>query len=212
MSEGGPDDGSAGGGSRDEPFGDLKRRLRARSEAGDDTSDRVERAEVADREGITDADHEGVADADGTREGGGTRGTDGDAGGGADELFEEMDVTDVDAERVWESVLDDEAGDGDGASIGPSAGGPDETGDTADTADAADADEGHVVRKRDHCESCECFTAPPEVACTDEDGEIVEVVDSERFRVRNCPVVAGRIDTDGTVLDGSDVSVVDGFE
>jgi len=208
MSEGGSGDGPASGGGRDEPFGELKRRLRARSEAGDDTSERVEHAEVADREGVTDADDTR------TPEGGGPRAT-GEVGGGADELFEEMDVTDVDAERVWASVLDDEAGDGDGVSIDHSAGGPGETSETVDTGhtdDTADADEGHVVRKRDHCESCKFFTAPPEVACTDEDGEIVEVVDSERFRVRNCPVVAGRIDTDGTVLDGSDVSVVDGFE
>jgi hypothetical protein len=185
MSEGEPDGGPTGDGGRDEPFGDLKRRLRARSEPDD------------------------------VHEDGGVERTEGDVGAGADELFEEMDVTDVDAERVWESVLDDEVGDADGPPVDPSAGGPDETvgtGDTADAADAADADEEHVVRKRNHCESCECFTAPPEVACTDDDGEIVEVVDSERFRVRNCPVVAGRIDTDGTILDGSDGSVVDGFE
>jgi hypothetical protein len=201
MSEGGRDDGPTGDGSRDEPFGELKRRLQARSEADDGTAERVEHADAA---------REGIADADGTHEGGGSRDTsDADGGGsGADELFEEMDVTDVDADRVWESVVDDE----DGASIDPSAGGTDGTVDTGDTVDAVDADEGHVVRKRDHCESCEFFTAPPEVACTDEDGEIVEVVDSERFRVRNCPVVAGRIDTDGTILDGSDGGVVDGFE
>ncbi|WP_318568458.1 hypothetical protein [Salinigranum marinum] len=213
MSEGGSDDGPTGDGGRDEPFGDLKRRLQARSESGDGATDRVEHAGVADRDGITDTDRGGVTDADDTREGSGARGADAGVGGGADELFEEMDVTDVDADRVWESVLDD-ADDGDGASIDPAAVGADKRVGTDDTADAADADEGHVVRKRDHCESCEFFTAPPEVACTDEDGEIVEVVDSERFRVRNCPVVAGRIDTDGTALDASDGngSVVDGFE
>lgn len=195
MSEGGRDDGPTGDGSRDEPFADLKRRLQARSEADDGTAERGEHA---------DPDRGGVTDTDDIHGGGGARGTSGPDEGdrGADDLFEEMDVADVDADRVWESVLDDE----DGASIDPSAG------ETGETDDAVDADEGQIVRKRDHCESCEFFTAPPEVACTDEDGEIVEVVDSERFRVRNCPVVAGRIDTDGAVLDGSDDGIVDGFE
>ena len=49
-----------------------------------------------------------------------------------------------------------------------------------------------VVPKRGYCQGCEYLAAPPDVACTHPDGEILEAVDLEHFRVRNCPVVAHR--------------------
>ncbi|WP_338729559.1 hypothetical protein [Haladaptatus sp. DJG-WS-42] len=49
-----------------------------------------------------------------------------------------------------------------------------------------------VVEKQAFCESCEHFTAPPEVGCTHDGTKILEQTDMRHFKVRNCPVVAQR--------------------
>lgn len=99
------------------------------------------------------------------------------------ELFEEVDVGDIDAEAVWEAVVEEGTP-------------PEEAlGDLQDTAAAeveaaepAGVDE-HVVDKREYCQRCEFFSEPPEATCTNEGTEILELVDSDSFRVRNCPKV-----------------------
>ena len=59
---------------------------------------------------------------------------------------------------------------------------------------AADEDgDEHVVAKRSYCERCRYLSDPPEVRCTHPGTTIVEFVDTERLRVRNCPVVAERL-------------------
>jgi hypothetical protein len=93
-----------------------------------------------------------------------------------DDLFESVEVADVDDEAVWESFVEGEAE--------PEA----EVGLGAEARDAADPDE-HVVPKRTFCQRCPHFSAPPETACTHEGTAIVEVVDADHFRVRHCPVV-----------------------
>jgi hypothetical protein len=193
----GPDDGDASRaddrptGGEAEPLGDLARRLRER---------RAERAGSHDGDGdapdgATD-DSAAGSRAGTTRRAAGDRpdrddladfGTD-DAG---DDPFEEMDVADVDTDAVWDAVLDEET----------DAAGTDAVAGTGPAAVAADAEtaagDDQVVDKAEFCESCRFFTAPPTVACSYEGSEIVEVVDTERFRVRNCPVVAGTVGTDG---------------
>ncbi len=63
------------------------------------------------------------------------------------------------------------------------------TDDTPDVErDGADA----VVPKSRYCQNCRFFSDPPDTRCLNPDTEIVEVVDSEHFQVRNCPVVAER--------------------
>ena len=129
-----------------------------------------------------------------------------------DELFEEMDVSDVDTDALWESVLDGSDAepvdfDAAGASGDDTAADGDEVWKAASaSASGSEADEQRetVVPKDSHCESCYFFSAPPEVACTYEGSEIVEIVDSERFQVENCPVVAGVVDTDGDPAGGGD--------
>jgi hypothetical protein len=142
-----------------------------------------------------------------------------------DELFEEMDVSDVDTDALWDSVLGDEPG---GAAVASASGdgrehdgdapggregeGVDDSetrhggtsGDDAVGASsvAGDAPSETVVPKGEYCESCYFFTDPPAVGCRYAESEIVEIVDSEQFRVRNCPVVAGVVDTDGTDIGG----------
>lgn len=49
-----------------------------------------------------------------------------------------------------------------------------------------------VVPKDRYCQGCRFLSDPPDTRCLNPDTEIVEMVDSEHFRVRNCPVVAER--------------------
>lgn len=92
-----------------------------------------------------------------------------------DDLFEPVDVDQIDEDAVWEAFtqgeMDSEAEVGLGSTVETAA--PDE----------------HVVSKREFCQRCPHFTAPPDVACTHEGTTIVEVVDTDDFRVRNCPIV-----------------------
>lgn len=105
--------------------------------------------------------------------------TPGSLDAGADDPFEQVEVPEVDEEAVW-SALDD--GGDDGAAL-------DELTDALDTGDEpVEA----VVKKNQFCERCEHFSEPPEVACGHEGTEIRELVDVERFRVVDCPVVASR--------------------
>lgn len=99
-----------------------------------------------------------------------------DLGPGTDvdgDLFEEMDVSAVD--DVW-TALDEDAGD---------AGDADRTGHDASSA----GDEEHLVEARSYCQQCPHFSSPPDATCTHEGTTIVEAVDFDTFRVRNCPMV-----------------------
>jgi hypothetical protein len=93
-----------------------------------------------------------------------------------DDPFEPVEVDEVDDEAVWESFAEGETE--------PEA----QVGVGAEAERATEPDE-HVVPKRSFCQRCPHFTAPPEMACTHEGTTIVEAVDTDRFLVRNCPVV-----------------------
>ncbi|WP_423750678.1 hypothetical protein [Salinirarus marinus] len=98
-----------------------------------------------------------------------------------DDPFERVDVGDVDSEAVWEAVVEGgERADVERVGVGRE---PERV--------AAETDEGTetLVSKREYCQRCPHFTEPPEVACTHEGTEIVEVVDNDTFRVRNCPMI-----------------------
>jgi hypothetical protein len=96
------------------------------------------------------------------------------------DLFEKVDVGDVDSQAVWDAVVDADGTSQDilGEPAEPAAG-----------AEPARKPAEHVIDKREYCQRCEYFTAPPTVACTHEGTDIVELVDDERFMVRNCPKV-----------------------
>lgn len=115
----------------------------------------------------------------------------------ADSLFESVDVDELDSEAVWDSLLsedDPEALGGDAAAVSP---------------DDAGGRPEYVVSKREYCQRCQFFTDPPDVGCTYEGSEIVDVEDFERFRVRGCPVVAADdVDAEGTG-DGDEFLSVD---
>jgi len=54
-----------------------------------------------------------------------------------------------------------------------------------------------IVPKRDYCQRCQFFSAPPEMRCTYEGSEIVEMEDTDSFRVADCPVVRGDAELGG---------------
>lgn len=83
-----------------------------------------------------------------------------------DDLFETVEVGGVDEEALWEQVTTEEG-----------------------YAVEAPEDREDVVEKSAYCEQCEFFTGPPRTRCTHEGTQILEMVDLEQFRVRNCPVV-----------------------
>ena len=164
------------------PLGDLARRL-----GGQDG--RTERTE-------------GESDGDVPDEFDEISGDDAVVSGDADELFEEMDVSDVDPDVIWDSVLNgDETEPVDATPQQLSESEPTENGQSVDV-DEQNEDEDEatetLVPKGTYCESCYFFSDPPEATCTYSGSEIVEIVDSDQFKVRNCPVVAGFVDTDGT--------------
>lgn len=86
----------------------------------------------------------------------------------AEELFDREDVTELDSDLLWAEL----EGDGD-AGIEPD----------------RDDREYRTISKRKYCHQCEHFAAPPEVGCTNEGTEILEVTSMDSFRVVDCPKV-----------------------
>lgn len=107
--------------------------------------------------------------------------------GGAEEseLFEEVDVGDVDSEAVWDAVVEGNADPEDLLGEEPRT---EPEGEPA--AEPTDTPDEHVIDKREYCQRCEFFNDPPNATCTNEGTEIVELVDSDHFRVHGCPKVA----------------------
>ncbi len=126
----------------------------------------------------------------------------GDGTGGADApedaLFTEVETDEVDDEDVWAEFEGSATAGASESDTGPEfdAGSAPPEGEDVPTSGET------VVRKRAYCEQCEHFSEPPNVACTYPDGEIVELVDTERFKVRNCPVVARRENGDVSAIAG----------
>lgn len=118
----------------------------------------------------------------------------------ADSLFTEMEVSELDEDEVWAQLAEGEAANGPAETEPESATGVGSEA-VSKVADAATSGE-RVVEKRAYCEQCEYFSKPPDVACTYPNSEIVELVDTERFRVRNCPIVARRENSDITAIAG----------
>jgi len=171
-----PDDAGADGrrGRRgDEPLADLAERARARRSPPE--------GDVGGEVGAEEAEADPLAALERAVEEDDAGGT-GPAGG--EDPFEQVEVGDIDEEEVWESI-DDEGATPDEPSIGA---GVDAERVERDDPGAKRPD--HVVDKGSYCQRCRFFSAPPDVRCTHDGTEVVEVVDSERFRVRGCPMVS----------------------
>ncbi|AXR77806.1 hypothetical protein [Natrarchaeobaculum sulfurireducens] len=85
-----------------------------------------------------------------------------------DELFDREAVTEIDSDRLWERLENGEAPEP----------GPDER----------ERDVREIDAHR-YCHQCEHFAEPPQVGCTRDGTEILELTALERFRVVDCPVV-----------------------
>ena len=107
--------------------------------------------------------------------------------------FEQMSVGEIDEETLWSSLgSDDTAGVGVDATTDTETGSLGDVGPAPGVESVGDAGSKlpeHVVPKDTYCQSCPYLDEPPALGCTHEGTEIVEVVDNERFRVRNCPMV-----------------------
>lgn len=103
------------------------------------------------------------------------------------ELFEEVEVGDIDSEQVWDAVVEGTLEPGELLGEEPQAS-PDnpEAEPAAAPTETPDED---VINKRKYCQRCEFFAEPPGVACENTGTDIIELVDSDHFRVRNCPKV-----------------------
>lgn len=90
-----------------------------------------------------------------------------------DEAFDEASASDADDDALWENLAEDDVG-----------------GTVEDPATDSERDV-RVVEKREFCERCQFFSAPPDVACENEGSEILEMEGTDRFRVADCPIVRG---------------------
>jgi len=89
-------------------------------------------------------------------------------GADLDDAFTSQDVADLDVDAVWEQV---------------------ESGGVGDAEEPVETEE-RVVSKASFCQQCEFFSEPPSVGCGHDGTEILELVDTDHFRVRDCPKVA----------------------
>lgn len=119
--------------------------------------------------------------------------TDADVDSEVEDLFTEVSVGDVDEAAVWEALT----GDGEPAATGDDDAVPDEE----SAGPQADEGEGTVVPKASYCQQCEHFSPPPGVACENPGTDIVDLVDIEHFRVRECPVVERRSSATRDIAD-----------
>lgn len=97
-------------------------------------------------------------------------------GDGSDDVmdaFSEVDVEDVDVDQLWSELEDDRLE------------------ETVDEPRGSTERDVRVIKKRDYCQRCQYFSAPPDVRCNHESGEILEMVDTERFEVVDCPILRG---------------------
>lgn len=114
-----------------------------------------------------------------------SRGPDGEDGrdgtsAGSDEAFQPERFEEIGDDSLWSALEADRSTDD----------APEPTVRTEEEPDE------HVVSKRLYCESCEHFADPPAVGCNHPGTTIVEFVDSDHARLRNCPVVASRLALD----------------
>lgn len=98
-----------------------------------------------------------------------------------EDLFSEVDVGDVDVDEVWEELLGEDSAEAEGKAVG--------AGTAAEEVRASGPERRpeHVLPKAEFCERCPYLSTPPELACSHDGTDIVEVSDVEHFRVRGCP-------------------------
>lgn len=150
--------------NRDEPLGDLAADVRSRS-GGDSASGNPAGGEDRPpREGPL-ADVASEVDERRRR----TTGT--------DDPFESVEVGEIDGGKLWERLA--EGNDRTVVTV------PSEETDGEEDSDSRDV---RTIPKAT-CHGCPYFGEPPELACTHEGTDILEMPDAEHFRVADCPMV-----------------------
>lgn len=89
-----------------------------------------------------------------------------------EDVFEQMDAPEIDAEQLWERLAE---------------GGDETVAFSRRVEDDVDRDV-RVIPKRT-CQRCPYFTDPPEVGCTHDGTDILELVDVDHHKVADCPMV-----------------------
>ncbi len=96
-------------------------------------------------------------------------------------LFESVDVDSIDGKELLNNVTEPQRG-FDDASDGTEAIGE---GLSERNLDASE----DILEKRTYCQQCPYLSEPPNLRCKHDGTAILEVIDSDRFRVRGCPMV-----------------------
>lgn len=89
------------------------------------------------------------------------------------DAFEEVEMDEVESDGLWEDLQRDDFA---------------ETVEDPQTHAERDV---RVIEKRSYCQRCHYFADPPDTACTNEGTDILEVIDTEQFRVADCPIIRG---------------------
>lgn len=95
---------------------------------------------------------------------------------GTDGPFESVEVGEVDGEKLWERLAE---GDRVDVAVPPEA--------TDGEEDLEDRDVRTIPKGT--CHGCPYFGEPPALACTHDGTDILEMPDSDHFRVADCPMV-----------------------
>jgi len=123
-----------------------------------------------------------------------------DEGDDFEELFTDVDVGSVDEDAVWEQLSESaEESVADAAGVEASA----DAGESA-TVDAETVDRDVRVVEKRLCQGCEHFADPPATACTHDGTTIEAEVDTDHFRVVDCPVVAAREANEASDFSGDE--------
>ncbi|WP_458189286.1 hypothetical protein [Haladaptatus sp. NG-WS-4] len=95
-----------------------------------------------------------------------------------EDAFTEVDVEDVDADDLWHDLLAEDSG---------------ELVVAAPREESANDRDVRTIPKST-CHSCPHFGDPPKLDCTHDGTDIVAMVDTEHFRVADCPMVVDDVE------------------
>lgn len=101
-------------------------------------------------------------------------------------LFSEVSVGDVDEDAVWEELS--ESAD-----------------EPAFVTESVEADREVTVVDKSLCHGCEYFADPPDTACTHDGTDIEAEVDTDHFRVVDCPIVEERREREASDFSADDI-------
>jgi len=111
------------------------------------------------------------------------------------DAFESVDVDELDGEKLWERLADD---DGSGPSVSVPAG------ESVEVDDEWGDDRDVRTIPKETCHGCPHFGDPPTLACTHEGTAILAMPDVDHFRVADCPVVVDDEEIGGLTVDTGD--------